>query len=153
MREQGLAGRAKRRFRRTTDSNHTSPIAPNVLARNFVTTAPNEAWVTDVTYIATSEGWAYLAAILDLFSRRVVGRAEEHSVAPIGPNRQGLESELRQCVTELAQGSDRGVDARHFAECIVRDIERPALVPPAGAIAGGRRRTKRPRHPRRTSTG
>ena len=73
MREDGIKARQKRRFRRTTDSNHTHPIAPNVLDRNFTVTAPNKVWVTDVTYIATDEGWMYLAAILDLFSRRVVG--------------------------------------------------------------------------------
>jgi putative transposase len=75
MREDGIKARQKRRFRRTTDSNHTHPIAPNVLDRNFTVTAPNKVWVTDVTYIATDEGWMYLAAILDLFSRRVVGWA------------------------------------------------------------------------------
>ena len=75
MREEGIKARQKRRFRRTTDSNHTNPIAPNVLERKFETAAPNKAWVTDVTYIATDEGWLYLAAILDLFSRRVVGWA------------------------------------------------------------------------------
>jgi len=75
MRQDGLRGRPKRRFRRTTDSNHVMPIAPNVLARNFTTSAPNLAWVTDVTYIATGEGWLYLAVMLDLFSRRVVGWA------------------------------------------------------------------------------
>ena len=79
MREDGLQGRMKRRFRRTTDSNHTMPIAPNVLARNFVTDAPNVAWVTDVTYIATGEGWLYLAVMIDLFSRRVVGWATSES--------------------------------------------------------------------------
>lgn len=75
MRENGLKARLKRRFRRTTDSNHTQPIAPNILQRAFATSAPDEAWVTDVTYIATNEGWLYLAVILDLFSRRVVGWA------------------------------------------------------------------------------
>lgn len=75
MRVDGLKGRSKRRFRRTTDSNHAMPIAPNVLSRNFETSAPNVAWVTDVTYIATGEGWLYLAVMLDLFSRRVVGWA------------------------------------------------------------------------------
>jgi transposase InsO family protein len=75
MREDALQGRQKRRFRRTTDSNHAMPIAPNVLERNFKTSAPNKAWVTDVTYIATAEGWLYLAVLLDLFSRRVVGWA------------------------------------------------------------------------------
>jgi putative transposase len=75
MREDAIQGRQKRRFRRTTDSNHAMPIAPNVLERNFKTSAPNKAWVTDVTYIATAEGWLYLAVLLDLFSRRVVGWA------------------------------------------------------------------------------
>jgi transposase InsO family protein len=75
MRERGIVGRQKRRFRRTTDSNHSSPIAPNVLDRNFEPAAPNQAWAGDVTYIATGEGWSYLAVLLDLFSRRVVGWA------------------------------------------------------------------------------
>jgi putative transposase len=75
MREDGIKARQKRRFRHTTDSNHTHPIAPNVLGRQFTVTVPNKVWVTDVTYIATDEGWLYLAAILDLFSRRVVGWA------------------------------------------------------------------------------
>jgi transposase InsO family protein len=73
MRENGLRGRRRRRFRHTTDSNHAMPIAPNTLARDFTAQAPNEVWVTDITYIATREGWLYLAAILDLYSRRVVG--------------------------------------------------------------------------------
>jgi putative transposase len=75
MRENGLQGRQKRRFRRTTDSNHSQPIAPNVVQRNFEACAPNKVWVTDVTYVATDEGWLYLAVMLDLFSRRVVGWA------------------------------------------------------------------------------
>jgi putative transposase len=75
MRENGIQGRRKRRFRRTTDSRHDDPIAPNLLARDFKTDAPNRAWVTDVTAIATAEGWVFLAAMLDLFSRRIVGWA------------------------------------------------------------------------------
>jgi transposase InsO family protein len=75
MRTKGLVARQKRRFRRTTDSNHTNPIAPNVLARDFEPEAVNQAWAGDVTYIATHEGWTYLAVLLDLNSRRVVGWA------------------------------------------------------------------------------
>ena len=75
MREKGIVGRQKQRFRRTTDSNHANPIAPNLVARDFAPAAPNKLWAGDVTYIATSEGWAYLAVLLDLFSRRVVGWA------------------------------------------------------------------------------
>jgi len=75
MRREGIFVRRKRRFRKTTDSNHKSPIAPNVLNRKFDVALPDTAWVTDVTYVYTNEGWLYLAAILDLFSRRVVGWA------------------------------------------------------------------------------
>lgn len=75
MRAAGLVARQKRRFRRTTDSNHSNPIAPNILERDFEPAAPNQAWAGDVTYIATGEGWSYLAVLLDLFSRRVVGWA------------------------------------------------------------------------------
>ncbi len=73
MRENGLRGKRRRKFRHTTDSDHTMPVAPNTLARDFTADAPNEVWVTDITYIPTGEGWLYLAAILDLYSRRVVG--------------------------------------------------------------------------------
>ncbi len=75
MRASDLVARQKRRFVHTTDSNHDHPIAPNVLARDFNVKAANKAWVGDVTYIPTGEGWLYLAVLLDLFSRRVVGWA------------------------------------------------------------------------------
>jgi putative transposase len=75
MRERGIVGRQKRRFRRTTDSNHAHPVAPNVVGRDFEPKAPNTVWAGDVTYIATGEGWSYLAVLLDLYSRRVVGWA------------------------------------------------------------------------------
>lgn len=75
MRERGLAGKRRRRFRVTTKSAHGKPVAPNVLARDFKTSAPNRAWVGDITYIWTREGWLYLAVLLDLYSRKVVGWA------------------------------------------------------------------------------
>lgn len=75
MRDEGLVARPKKRFRATTDSKHDDPIAPNLLARDFTASGPNEAWVTDVTAIWTHAGWLFLAAMLDLFSRRVVGWA------------------------------------------------------------------------------
>ena len=80
MREDGLAARAQRRFRATTDSKHGFPIAPNVLERDFTATGPDEAWVTDITFLWTAQGWLYLAVILDLFSRRVVGWATSRNV-------------------------------------------------------------------------
>lgn len=75
MRENGIWARVRRRFRHTTDSNHKLPVAPNLLEQDFTATAPNQAWVGDITYIWTAEGWAYLAVLLDLYSRRVVGWA------------------------------------------------------------------------------
>ena len=75
MAAHGIQGRHKRRFRVTTDSNHRNPVAANQLMREFDAKAPNVAWATDITYLRTLEGWLYLAVILDLFSRRVVGYA------------------------------------------------------------------------------
>lgn len=75
MREVGLQGLPKRRFKRTTDSKHTEAVAPNLLARDFAPDAADRAWAADVTYIRTWEGWLYLAVVLDLFSRRIVGWA------------------------------------------------------------------------------
>jgi len=76
MQEQGLWGRQKGRYRvPTTDSNHDEPIAPNRLATAPKATRPNQLWAADITYIETREGWLYLAAILDLYSRKIVGWA------------------------------------------------------------------------------
>ena len=74
MKKHGIHARGKRRFRvTTTDRNHNLPIAPNVLDRKFIVAAPNQAWVGDFTYIATEQGWLFLAVVIDLFSRKVVG--------------------------------------------------------------------------------
>ncbi len=75
MAELGLEGRRKRRFKATTDAKHTMPLAENILDRNFEVDAPDVAWVTDITYVWTAEGWLYLASILDLFSRSVGKRS------------------------------------------------------------------------------
>jgi putative transposase len=73
MREQGISAVTKRRRVRTTDSRHTHPVAANLLDRNFTATEPNQKWVGDITGIPTAQGWLYLAVILDLYSRLVVG--------------------------------------------------------------------------------
>jgi putative transposase len=75
MRQEGLFGRRRRRFKRTTQSRHNLPVAPNLLAQDFTSTRPNQKWVGDITFIPTDEGWLYLAVVLDLFSRLVVGWA------------------------------------------------------------------------------
>jgi putative transposase len=75
MRENGLKARQKRRFKRTTDSHHAFPIAPNLLEQDFSAECPNQKWSADISYVWTGEGWLYLAIVLDLFARRVVGWA------------------------------------------------------------------------------
>jgi transposase InsO family protein len=78
MRQAGLRCKTRRRFRATTHSNHTLPVAPNRLDRQFQVAEPDRAYVGDITYVATGEGWLYLAVFLDLFSRQVVGWAMSH---------------------------------------------------------------------------
>lgn len=71
----GLRCKQKRKFKVTTDSRHNLPVAPNLLERNFAVAAPNRAWVSDITYIPTDEGWLYLAGLKDLFNGELVGYA------------------------------------------------------------------------------
>ncbi len=73
MRRQGLRAKAARKFKATTNSKHSLPVAPNLLQQNFTAERPNQKWVSDITYIPTDEGWMYLAVVLDLYARRVVG--------------------------------------------------------------------------------
>lgn len=75
LRRQGLRARAARRFKATTNSNHTLPVAPNRLEQDFEANQPNEKWAQDITYLATDEGWLYLAVVIDLYSRQVIGWA------------------------------------------------------------------------------
>lgn len=105
----GLRCRQKRKFKATTDSKHTLPVAPNLLDRQFAVDAPNRAWLTDITYIATDEGWLYLAGVKDLFSGEVVGYAmsERMTKALV------MQALFRACATKrpgkgLIHHSDRG---------------------------------------------
>src|SRR5205085_1164234 len=75
MQEQGLKGKIRRRWVTTTHSKHDLPVAENLLDRVFAAPAPNRRWVGDITYLRTGEGWLFLAVVLDLFSRMVVGWA------------------------------------------------------------------------------
>lgn len=75
MREHGLRAKASKKFKATTNSNHQLPVAPNLLQQNFKANQPNEKWVSDITYCWTEEGWLYLAVVMDLYSRKVVGWA------------------------------------------------------------------------------
>jgi len=111
MREAGIQAKSHCKFRiTTTDSNHTHPVAANIVDRDFQPAGKNQTWVADITYVATSEGWLYLAAVEDLFTRQIVGwsmseRIDSRLVV------DALEMAIaRQCPgEELIAHSDRGV--------------------------------------------
>jgi putative transposase len=84
MHHHGISARQKRRSCRTTDSSHDFPLAPNLLGRRFTASAPDRVWLADITYIPTAEGWLYLAVVLDMFSRRVVGWAMDERITQEG---------------------------------------------------------------------
>ena len=107
----GLCGRPKGRYRvKTTDSNHDQPIAPNRLAEAPTATAPNQLWVADITYIPTQEGWLYLAGILDLYSRKIVGWAMSDRIdTPLVLKALGMALLHRNPPRPLLLHSDRGV--------------------------------------------
>jgi putative transposase len=110
MQEAGIRSKMRRKFVRTTNSNHPHPIAPNLLDRQFAVSAANQVWVSDITYIATDEGWLYLASTLDLYSRKVVGWAMSESM-PTSLVESALEMaiDLRAPPAGLLHHSDRGV--------------------------------------------
>lgn len=113
MRATGLRARARRRFRHTTLSKHREPLAPNIVARNFEVTAPNQVWVSDLTYLSTHTGFVYLAVILDLFARRVVGWAVSDNLdATVAVTALQRALALRAAPDGLVHHSDRGV---HYA--------------------------------------
>ena len=129
MKAQGLRGRKKhRRKPRTTDSRHSQPVAPNLLAKRPAPTGPNQSWLTDITCIATAEGWLYLAAILDLWSRRIVGWAcgpTLHASLVLAALQDALKR--RRPAKGLLHHSDRGsqyVDGDYIKALLAAGIER-----------------------------
>jgi putative transposase len=109
MRHAQLCARGRRRRVRTTDSRHSEPIAPNLLSRTFQAEAPNRVWVADISYLPTREGWLYLAVVLDLFARRIVGWSMQPTLER-GLVLAALEHALhrRQPPPDLLHHSDRG---------------------------------------------
>jgi putative transposase len=109
MRENGLRARQKRRFKRTTDSLHAFPIAPNLLDQDFAAARPNQKWGADISYVWTREGWLYLAVVIDLFARRVVGWATSdrlHKELPLSALRRAIA--VRRPAAGLIHHADRG---------------------------------------------
>jgi putative transposase len=123
MRGHGIVAKTRRKFRCTTDSNHDRPVAANLVDRNFEPTAVNQTWTADITYISTGEGWLYLAAVEDLYSRKVVGwsmgtRIDSRLVV------DALEMALgdRQPGVGLVAHSDRGSQyaSEHYQDLLTR---------------------------------
>ena len=109
MRENGLRARQKRRFKRTTDSHHSWPAAPNLLDQDFTAAGPDEKWGADISYIWTKEGWLYLAVVIDLFARRVVGWSTSdrlHRDLALAALRKAVV--MRRPAAGLVHHSDRG---------------------------------------------
>ena len=108
-RENGLRARQKRRFKRTTDSLHAFPVAPNLLDQAFSAERPDEKWGADISYVWTREGWLYLAVVMDLYARRVVGWAVSdrlHKELALTALRRALA--IRRPPAGLTHHSDRG---------------------------------------------
>ena len=130
MQQHGIRARGKRRFRVvTTDSRHDLPVAPNLLGRNFTAAAPNQAWSGDITYIATEEGWLFLAVVIDLFSRKVVGwsmRPDMHRSLVIDALEMSL-CQRRPAKGELLFHSDRG--SQYASEDFRRVLEQHGIRP------------------------
>jgi transposase InsO family protein len=111
MRHHGIrAIMARPRRVRTTDSRHDLPVAPNLLQRNFTATAPNRIWLADITYVETHQGWLYLAAVIDLFSRKIVGWAmADHLRADLPLAALRMAISIQRPGPGLIHHSDRGV--------------------------------------------
>jgi transposase InsO family protein len=110
MKEEGIVGRKKRRFVRTTDSKHNLPVSPNVLERDFTAEKPNQSWVGDITYLRTIEGWLFLAVLIDLFSRKVVGWSIHTSLeTAIASRALEMARNTREVEPGLIHHTDRGV--------------------------------------------
>jgi putative transposase len=109
MRKHGIRARRPRRRVRTTDSKHNRPVAPNLLDRQFEAERPNQKWVADISYIDTDEGWLYLATVMDLFSRRIVGWAmADHMETSLVEQALRMALLRRRPAAGLLHHSDRG---------------------------------------------
>jgi len=129
MRQHGIRARAPRRYRVcTTDSKHALPVAENLLDQNFVADRPDQVWLADITYIPTAEGWLYLAVMLDLFTRKVVGWAmRDHLRAELTIAALTMAIQRRRPRAGLIHHSDRG--SQYAAGDYCKILQAAAIVP------------------------
>jgi len=127
MRELGLKVAAKKRFRVTTDSRHGHPVAPNLLDRQFTVAAPDQVWGTDITYLWTQVGWLYLAVVLDLYSRKVVGWSlKNHMTTDLVIDALRMAVSRRHPPPGLLHHSDRG--SQYASEAYQAELKRYGMI-------------------------
>lgn len=138
MKKLGLTVKNRQRYVVTTNSKHNQPVADNKLNRNFSPQQPNLVWTTDITYIWTAQGWMYLAVVLDLYSRRVVGWHMEHYMTVALVNRALMMAiNLRQPPENLLHHSDRGASVCFTRLPNVTDTTQHAMFDePQGKLLG-----------------
>jgi len=136
MQENGIKAKHKRRFKVTTDSKHNPPVAPNLLDRNFTPDAPNQVWTSDITYLWTGEGWLYLAIVLDLFNREVVGWSlKPRMTADIATDALTMAWFRRKPAAGLIHHSDRGSQyASHAFQAKLKEYGMICSMPQREAI-------------------
>jgi transposase InsO family protein len=139
MKEEGILARRRRRFVRTTDSKHNLPVAPNLLEREFTAEKPNQCWVGDLTYLRTTEVWLFLAVLLDLFSRRVVGWSIHHPLETVVASR-AFEMASNTAMNETSSRLARAIVAKRAAHGGATDSELAAIIVRSSAQAAAARR-------------
>jgi len=128
MRKLKLKAKTPKRYKVTTDSNHSYTIAPNLVNRQFSVDAPNKLWTTDITYLWTMEGWMYLAVVLDLFSRQVVGWAmDKHMKVQLTLDALAMAYWRRKPEPGLIHHSDRGI--QYACDQYQRQLEQFKMIP------------------------
>ncbi len=111
---QALCGKSYRKFRATTNSKHRLPVTENLLEHGFTASQPNEKWVGDIMYLPVTEVWLYLAVVLDLFSRRIIGWSmSERVIASLPTTALEMAKRIRGSVAGVIYHSDRGVQQSH----------------------------------------
>ena len=128
MKVHGLRARGKRKFKATTNSSHGLPVSPNLLERRFAVEAPNRVWAGDITYVWTQEGWLYLAVVIDLFSRQVVGFAmSERMTRQLVIDALRMAWFRRKPALGLIFHSDRG--SQYASKAFAKQLEAFAMRP------------------------
>jgi transposase InsO family protein len=128
MKQLGIRSKTKRKFKITTDSKHSNPVSPNVVNRDFKPLGPDMLWLTDITYIATGEGWLYLATVMDAYSRKIVGWSiQERMTQNLVLEALDMAVAIRKPGPGLIHHSDRG--SQYASKAYQRRLWRYRMIP------------------------